>query len=45
MTKDEMTDCITDSMDVNLRKLGDCEGQENLVCVHGVAKSHTRLRG
>ena len=33
MTEDEMVGCITDSMDMSLRKLqGDAEGQGRLVC-------------
>ena len=32
MTEDEMVGGITNSMDINLRKLGDGEGQGSLVC-------------
>ena len=39
-------DCITDSVDVNLSKLGDGEGQGSLVCgSHGIAKNWNKQAG
>ena len=37
-------DSITDSVDMNLSKLRESEGQGSLTAVHGVAKSWTQLR-
>ena len=43
MTEDEMMDCITDSMDMNLGNLQEIVKDRDTWCVsvHGVAKSWT----
>ena len=45
MTEDGWLDGITDSMDMNMRKLQEIEGDRDAWCAtdHGVAKSQTLL--
>ena len=45
MTKDEMAECITDSLDVRLRELRGLvmDREAWRAAIHGVAKNQTRL--